>query len=576
MSRIIKKKLFILIFVVGGFTYGQKISVKSFELLANDLEARINPVIFDGDVCALLKLETATKNLVFEGGSLGIAKVVQKKGEVWVYVPYGARFLTIKHEQLGVLRNYEYPTGKLQKATTYAMQLTTAKITTIVEEKLPQFGLIKSNPDGADVYIDGMRVGTTPTKSFTLLEGTHTLKISKHLYEDLQTTLNVTVENKFSKSYTLTPEFGTIKIESKPQSGASITIDGVLQEETTPATISFLAEGNHTIKIGKDFFDISEQNFSITKQEAKSLTLTMKPIYEVLSVEANPNATIYIDNQEKGIGSWSGRVLQGVHLISIRKDKYITENITHTAIISNKKSYKFELKPKLGTLKLTSVPEGATVFIHDKKKGETPIYIRNLLIGEYNVTLEKEGFTATQKKIYIKQNQTISNNSILEKAKKNIKYSEYYYLADNTPSFLRSLRSAPNVMSGVIHKFPSGSKVYVIEKTNSSYWKVAINGTIGFISKLLLNGVKPKQQDLVKKKVVTKNQSSYAEYYFLSKKSLSIVRNLRRKPNVMSDIIYKIPDNPKVYIIEKTNNTYWKVEVNGVRGYISKALLNRG
>jgi hypothetical protein len=414
MLRIIKKKIFILLIIVGSFTYSQKISVKSFKLLANDLEARINPVIFDGDVCALLKVSTTAENLIFEGGSLGIAKVVQKAGEVWVYVPYGARFLTIKHRQLGLLRNYEYPLGKLQKATTYEIELTTAKITTIIEEKLPKYGSINSTPEGADVYIDGIRRGKTPTNSLSLLEGVHTIKIIKHLYEDLKTTLNVTVEKKFSENYILKPKFGTIEVVSKPESGAYITIDGALQKETTPVTISFLEEGNHTISIDKAMFDISESTFSIRKQETKALTLTMQSLYGELSITTKPQATIYIDNQEKGTGSWSGRVLKGVHLISIKKDKYKTENITHTAIIGKIEVYNFVLKPKLGTLNLITKPEGATIFINGVEKGETPLYIRDLKVGNYNVIINKKGFKTIEKAIINTENDITSLKNSLE------------------------------------------------------------------------------------------------------------------------------------------------------------------
>ena len=39
---------------------------------------------------------------------LGIVKRIDKVGEIWLYVPRGTRKITIKHPQLGVLRDYAF------------------------------------------------------------------------------------------------------------------------------------------------------------------------------------------------------------------------------------------------------------------------------------------------------------------------------------------------------------------------------------------------------------------------------------------------------------------------------------
>jgi len=76
--------------------------VSSFERRDNDLDARVNFSVKDqnGDVCALIKIETTQTGFVFDEGQLGIAKTEQKTGEYWVYIPWGSRTITIKHAQL--------------------------------------------------------------------------------------------------------------------------------------------------------------------------------------------------------------------------------------------------------------------------------------------------------------------------------------------------------------------------------------------------------------------------------------------------------------------------------------------
>ena len=131
------KKLAILTFLLFAFTaaFAQSISVKSFKALPMDLTAsslegkRIDQ---NGQVAALIKIVTTETGFVFEGGTLGIVDTKQKVGEIWVWVPYGSRKISIMHQQLGVLRDYRYPI-EIESERTYEMVLTTAKIETIVK-----------------------------------------------------------------------------------------------------------------------------------------------------------------------------------------------------------------------------------------------------------------------------------------------------------------------------------------------------------------------------------------------------------------------------------------------------------
>ena len=108
MNRII---LTLCLLGLGLSIYAQKISVESFKSLPSDLSARVNFPQKDqnGDLCAIIKVVTTETGFNWEAGQLGIVKAEKKTGEYWIYVPFGAKRLTIKHNQLGVLRDYFYP-----------------------------------------------------------------------------------------------------------------------------------------------------------------------------------------------------------------------------------------------------------------------------------------------------------------------------------------------------------------------------------------------------------------------------------------------------------------------------------
>jgi hypothetical protein len=131
----------------------QNISVQSFKPLPNDLDARVHHPMRDqnGQLCAIIKVVTTQTNFEWEPDGLGIMAAQPKTGEYWLYVPRGARRLTIKHPQLGLLRNYMYPVA-IEEATVYEMVLATGRVETIVvDAEIPtQWLVINTQPEGAN------------------------------------------------------------------------------------------------------------------------------------------------------------------------------------------------------------------------------------------------------------------------------------------------------------------------------------------------------------------------------------------------------------------------------------------
>ena len=132
-----KKILNVLLFFTLFSSLSAEISVKSFRKLENDLDARVNAPIkdFSGDVSAIVKVVTTQTGFTFDCGQAGIVKTVNKPSEIWVYVPYGVKRITIMHPQLGQLRDWIF-TQPIEKATVYEMVLITGKVITSVEEEI--------------------------------------------------------------------------------------------------------------------------------------------------------------------------------------------------------------------------------------------------------------------------------------------------------------------------------------------------------------------------------------------------------------------------------------------------------
>lgn len=120
-----------------GKMNAQGISVTEFHLAENDMTAYVKPVSdYNGERCALIRLQTTQKEFLFDGGSAGIAKVEENhEGELWIWVPYGIKQLSISHQKLGSLQNYVFPVP-IQKGRTYIMKIADRPAPVVREERL--------------------------------------------------------------------------------------------------------------------------------------------------------------------------------------------------------------------------------------------------------------------------------------------------------------------------------------------------------------------------------------------------------------------------------------------------------
>ena len=126
----------------------QQISVKSFKKLQNDMDARLSETSlkdFNGEQSAIIKVVTTQTGFTFDCGSIGIVKTINKPSEIWVYVPHGAKRISIFHEKLGQIRDWVF-TEPIEKSTVYEMVLITGKVITTIDETIESQWLV-INPE---------------------------------------------------------------------------------------------------------------------------------------------------------------------------------------------------------------------------------------------------------------------------------------------------------------------------------------------------------------------------------------------------------------------------------------------
>lgn len=121
-----RRILFLLsLLLFGGATLlAQELTVKTFEQRTRDLTAKVKPrtAPVNGDPCALVRVQVAAPNCVFEGSYI-VGEVEQGFGEYLVYMAKGARNLRIAHPDfLFTPLDFTFP-EPLEGNLTYALIL---------------------------------------------------------------------------------------------------------------------------------------------------------------------------------------------------------------------------------------------------------------------------------------------------------------------------------------------------------------------------------------------------------------------------------------------------------------------
>ncbi|MBO5747745.1 MAG: SUMF1/EgtB/PvdO family nonheme iron enzyme [Muribaculaceae bacterium] len=418
MKTLFRLRLIVLLLVlccvsIAGAQSG--ISVKSFTELSQDLDARVSYPELDqnGHKCALVKVYTTESNFSFDNGLLGVTKVIHKPelSEWWVYLPAKTMKLKIMHPQLGHLKDseggYYYFPSPLKEATCYYMELTTAKVTVVVEEERKQTGflIINSQPEGADVYLteDGVEnyAGQTPFQK-KLTYGSYNYRLKKSLYHD-EVGVTVVDNTRVEQKIVLRPAFGSLRITSTP-SGAKVSLQNDLHSYTTPCTIEHIPSGQHQVSIVAPRYASFSRVVDIIDGQQTELDATLDARFATVTINSLPGATIKVNGQEKGRGSCSEELGEGIYDIevSLKSHRSVTRQIE--VVAKQPQTLTIEPTPIYGMLDIMTNPMYANVTINGKSYGDTPLSIEKMLIGDYEVVLSKTGYASVTKRVTITEN----------------------------------------------------------------------------------------------------------------------------------------------------------------------------
>ena len=399
----------------------QVMAVADFHLDAADQTANAAAtMVYDqnGEVCALIRIQTTQKGFVFDVGSMGVTKVDENHvGEVWAYLPHGVKRITIRHQQLGTLQDYYFPIA-IEKARTYVMQLTTGKVTTVVEQAVSQqFVSISVEPKTALVTLDGQPLQLTDGAAAKMMPfGVYDYRVDCKMYHPQMGKLTVNdPDNTVTLAVTLKPAYGWIDVTSSTADGGDVYIDDE-RVGTAPYHSGPIASGSHSLRIVKALYNAYSTTVTVTDGQHSRLSPALTANYARLSWSVAGNAEIWINGSKAGAGLVTGNYATGSYRIETRKANHrsASQTIDVNPGMSGQTITLQEPTPITGTLLVNSTPVGASITLDGQPVGQTPRQITQLLVGTHSVKLTKPGYADYVATVTLEEGKTANLTATLQ------------------------------------------------------------------------------------------------------------------------------------------------------------------
>jgi len=204
---------------------------------------------------------------------------------------------------------------------------------------------VTSNPDGADIYIDGRYAGSTPAVIPGLAPGSHTVRVQKAGYDEFLTTVTVYAGQRTPVPVTFSPsppDVGSIEVSSDP-AGASLFLDGHYMGLTRSSELSDLTSirpGLHTVQLTLDDYQTFTRTVQVTAGGVVPVSARLTPVPPgpvkdttgAIAVTSSPGgANVFLDNAFRGITPITlSDIPDGSHVVLVRIDGYVDQTQTVT------------------------------------------------------------------------------------------------------------------------------------------------------------------------------------------------------------------------------------------------------
>ena len=201
---------------------------------------------------------------------------------------------------------------------------------------------------------------------------------------------------------------------------AVVELDGELLETADGTATKMMKFGNYNYRVQAPNYLSEAGNVTVNDPKNKHIVnISLKPNFSVVTLNVDNDAEIWVNGERKGSGSWQGNLGAGTYEFETRKANHRSVTVTRDIQVSSEpQTIRLQAPtPILGEVDINSSPAMADIYIDGKKVGQTPQLVEQLLIGEHQVRISKQGYQDYSGTLNVKENEPTMLSATLEKPK---------------------------------------------------------------------------------------------------------------------------------------------------------------
>lgn len=259
--------------------------------------------------------------------------------------------------------------------------------------------VVVETTSGAEIRIEGIEGTFHAGEEIPLEPATYLLSVRAARHKEFNTALIVKGGGEVEPfAVELEPDWAEITVSSEP-GGAELRSEG---EElgVTPATVELLS-GVRELAFSKPGFATHREQLTIVAGEPQVLpSIRLQPAAGVLRVETQPSgASISVDGNFRGSAPATVEVSPDrLHQVVVARAGYESQERTVRLGRGAERSLSIRLQPRLGKIRVTTQPTGASVLVNGRTAGITPADLELPSTG-HSLELRLEGYVAHSREI---------------------------------------------------------------------------------------------------------------------------------------------------------------------------------
>ena len=258
---------------------------------------------------------------------------------------------------------------------------------------------ITSTPSGAEIFLRGRRVGTTPDR-LSGPPGRYRVRLEKPGCQPRWLVFELR-RGEVRKEEVALPEQGACVLLTSRPTGAEIVRDGKVQG-STPLVLSGLMPGDYSVQVRRPGFAERAVSWHVGDVRPQQVMVTLDSNIGQLIVESKPSqALLKIDGRDCGYTPYKADIEAGIHRVQLEKAGFLAVDARVTVERDRETRKTFDLAMQPGSLAIRSTPAGATVRLDGKAVGVTPLVVPDLAAGEHQVEVSKDGFDTASRNVEV-------------------------------------------------------------------------------------------------------------------------------------------------------------------------------